>query len=105
MDRDSVFQALADTHRRQMLDALLKEAGRSVSQLANDAGITRQAADKHLRILERAGLVLTRRDGRERRHYLNPLPFNKVAIGWLRRFEKVRLKDLMPDERRGRDVR
>ncbi|MCB1517911.1 MAG: winged helix-turn-helix transcriptional regulator [Hyphomicrobiaceae bacterium] len=98
MDRDSVFQALADPNRRDMLDALLKKAGRSVSQLAEDVGISRQAADKHLQVLERAGLVISRRHGRERRHYLNPLPFNKVAIGWLRRFEKVRLRDLMPGD-------
>lgn len=95
---DSVFNALADGHRRELLDLLFEQSAQSVSQLAEKLSISRQAADKHLRILERAELVVSRRVGRQRLHYLNPIPFKRVAMRWLSRFESVKLQNLMPAE-------
>lgn len=98
MSYDSVFSALADAHRRDLLDLLYEQSGQSVSQLAAKLSISRQATDKHLRILEHAELVVSRRVGRQRLHYLNPIPFKRVAMRWLSRFETVKLHDLMPAE-------
>lgn len=98
MDRDKVFQALADPTRRTLLDRIYQTSGQSVAELAEGLGMSRQAVAKHLAVLEDAEMVATRRMGRQRKHYLNPLPFRAVTGRWLRRFEKVRLADLMPEE-------
>jgi len=98
MDRDRVFQALADPTRRLLLDRIFERSGQSVAGLAEGIGMSRQAVAKHLAVLLAAELVVARRVGRERLHYLNPLPFRAIAGRWLRKFETVRLSDLMPGE-------
>jgi DNA-binding transcriptional ArsR family regulator len=71
---DAVFKALADASRRQLLDSLSRRGGQSQRQLCADLAMTRQAVSKHLAVLEDAGLVATVRRGREKLHYLNPVP-------------------------------
>lgn len=91
------FDALGDETRRKLLDHLYAQAGQSVTELAVRMGISRQAVDKQLKILIAAELVIARRIGRDRRHYLNPLAFRKSAMRWLKKFEGVKLKDLAPE--------
>lgn len=98
VQRDSVFVALADEHRREILDRLRQRNGQTLSELSAEHEITRQAVSKHLRILEDANLVLSRRDGRRRLHFLNPVPIHAVAMRWLRQFDAVKLDDLLPTE-------
>lgn len=98
VQRDSVFVALADEHRREILDRLRQRNGQTLSELSAGHEITRQAVSKHLRILEDANLVLSRRDGRRRLHFLNPVPIHAVAMRWLRQFDAVKLDDLLPTE-------
>lgn len=98
MDDDKIFQALADGTRRTILDRIWTRSGQSLVQLADGLGMSRQAVAKHVALLIEAELVVTRKSGRERLHYLNPLPFRSVAGQWLKKFEKVRLGDLMPEE-------
>jgi len=92
--REMVFEALADEHRRVILDRLRKQNGQSLTQLCEGHDISRQAVTKHLKVLEEADLVLTAKRGRERLHYLNPVPLNAVAMRWLRQFDKVKLDAL-----------
>lgn len=99
MDSNLVFQALADATRRTLLERIYAKSGQSLSMLADGLSVSRQAAAKHMAILEKAELVVSRRVGRERHHYLNPLPFRAVSGRWLRKFEQVKLVDLMPEIR------
>ncbi len=99
MNRDLVFQALADKTRRALLDRIYAQSGRSLTKLSEGLGLSRQAMAKHMKLLEDAELVVSRKVGRERLHYLNPLPFRAIAGRWMRRFEKVKLQDLMPERR------
>lgn len=92
--RDAVFEALADEHRRSILDRLRRRNGQTLSQLCEKQEISRQAVTKHLKILEEAGLVLARKHGRARLHYLNPVPIHAVAMRWLKQFDAVRLEVL-----------
>lgn len=92
--RDAVFGALADGHRRALLDRLRKRNGQTLSELCEGQGITRQAVSKHLKVLEEADLVLVVRQGRERLHYLNPVPIHAVAMRWLKQFDQVPLDAL-----------
>ena len=85
------FAALADPTRRQLLDRLRAEGGLTLTQLQADLPMTRQAVAKHLAVLEAAELVATQRDGRCKRHWLNPMPLAKIARRWLGRFEEVPL--------------
>ena len=85
------FVALSDPTRRTLLDRLSAEGGLTLSELGEGLPMTRQAGAKHLAILEKAELVASRRDGRCKRHYLNPLPLAKMARRWLTRFEEVPL--------------
>ncbi|HUV32753.1 MAG TPA: metalloregulator ArsR/SmtB family transcription factor [Devosiaceae bacterium] len=94
MDRDSVFQALADANRRAILDRLATRNGQTLSALTGVLDISRQAVTKHLKVLEEAGLVIAVRKGRERLHYLNPVPIHTEAIRWLTRFERTPIKAL-----------
>lgn len=94
VDRDTVFEALADDHRRALLDRLRKRNGQTLSELCAGQGISRQAVSKHLRVLEEANLVLSARQGRERLHFLNPVPIHAVAMRWLRQFDQVPLDAL-----------
>lgn len=94
MGREMVFEALADEHRRVILDRLRRQNGQTLTQLCDGQNITRQAVTKHLKVLEEADLVLTARRGREKLHYLNPVPLHAVALRWLRQFDKVKLDAL-----------
>ena len=85
------FVALSDPTRRLLLDRLSEEGGLTLSELSEELPITRQAVAKHLAVLESAELVASERDGRCKRHYLNPMPLAKMAKRWLVRFEDVPL--------------
>ncbi len=88
------FAALSDPTRRLLLDRLSEEGGLTLSDLAGDLPMTRQAVAKHLAVLEAAELVASERDGRCKRHYLNPMPLAKMARRWLGRFEDVPLASM-----------
>ena len=85
------FSALSDPTRRLLLDRLSERGGLTLSDLSEDLPMTRQAVAKHLAVLEAAELVASERDGRCKRHYLNPIPLAKMARRWLHRFEEVPL--------------
>jgi DNA-binding transcriptional ArsR family regulator len=89
-----VFKALADGSRRELLDRLFAENGQTLGDLCARLGMTRQAVSKHLAILEEANLVATVRRGREKLHYLNPVPINEIAERWIGKFERHRLAAL-----------
>jgi DNA-binding transcriptional ArsR family regulator len=91
---DAVFKALADPTRRQLLDRLRARNGQTLSELCEHADMTRQAVTKHLAILETANLVAMRKSGRERLHYLNPVPIGEIAERWIGKFERGRLRAL-----------
>jgi DNA-binding transcriptional ArsR family regulator len=93
-NRDAVFAALADDSRRALLDCLRKRNGQTLAELCEGRSITRQAVTKHLRVLEEANLVLALRRGREKLHYLNPVPIHAVAMRWLKQFDAVKLDAL-----------
>ncbi|WP_053569281.1 ArsR/SmtB family transcription factor [Caballeronia cordobensis] len=99
MDDDSVFRALADASRRQLLDRLHDENGQTLGDLCDGLRMTRQAVSKHLAILEAASLVSTQRHGREKRHFLNPVPIHEIAQRWISKFERPRL-DALTDLKR-----
>ena len=94
MSMDAVFRALADPTRRQLLDSLHARNGQSLNGLCEQMAMTRQAVTKHLAILEEANLVTTVRRGREKEHYLNPVPINEIAERWIGKFERGRLAAL-----------
>jgi DNA-binding transcriptional ArsR family regulator len=89
-----VFKALADPTRRQLLDGLRSRDGQTLNELCAGAAMTRQAVMKHLAILEAANLVATLKHGREKLHYLNPVPINEIAERWIGNFEPGRLRAL-----------
>jgi len=94
MDDDAVFRALADASRRQLLDWLHARSGQSLNELCQGLNMSRQAVSKHIAILEEANLISTRRQGREKLHYLNPVPINAIADRWIAKFERSRLTAL-----------
>jgi len=94
MSMDAVFRALADPTRRQLLDSLHARNGQTLNALCAEMDMTRQAVTKHLAILEEANLVTTLRRGREKEHYLNPVPINEIAERWIGKFERHRLNAL-----------
>lgn len=83
-----MFKALADPTRRALLDALRERDGQTLSELCEDAEMTRFGVMKHLRILEDAGLVVTRRAGREKHHYLNPVPIQHIYDRWVSKYAR-----------------
>ncbi len=83
---DAVFKALADPTRRQLLDELFKQDGQTLSALVAPIPMTRIGVMKHLRVLEEAGLVTTKRRGREKLHFLNPVPIRLVHDRWVSKF-------------------
>jgi DNA-binding transcriptional ArsR family regulator len=83
---DDVFRALADPTRRELLDALRERDGQTLSELQQRFTMTRFGVMKHLRQLEEAGLVVTRRRGREKLHYLNPVPIRTIYERWVSRY-------------------
>jgi DNA-binding transcriptional ArsR family regulator len=89
---DAVFKALADASRRQLLDSLRRRGGQSLRELCADLHMTRQATSKHLAVLEEAGLVVTARRGREKLHYLNPVPIHEIYERWISKYEQGRLQ-------------
>ena len=94
MDDDAVFKALADPSRRLLLDLLFERDGRTLTELDAELEMTRFGVMKHLRVLEDAGLVVTRRSGREKLHYLNPVPIHRIGERWIRKFERGKLAAL-----------
>lgn len=92
MDDDAVFKALADRSRRGLLDRLHENNGQTLSELCQGLDMSRQAVTKHLDILEAANLVATNWRGREKLHFINPVPINAIAERWIEKFEKPRLK-------------
>jgi DNA-binding transcriptional ArsR family regulator len=88
MDDDAVFRALADKARRQLLDRLHARNGQTLSQLCDGAEMTRQAVSKHLAVLEQASLVVCRREGREKLHFINTVPLNALARRWMSKFDE-----------------
>jgi DNA-binding transcriptional ArsR family regulator len=93
-DLDKPFKALADPARRLLLDRLHADNGQTLSQLCEHLEMTRQAVTKHLKILEDANLVVTQWRGREKLHYLNPVPIHEIAERWIGKYERGRLRAL-----------
>jgi DNA-binding transcriptional ArsR family regulator len=93
-DMDKVFKALADSGRRLLLDRLRADNGQTLGQLCQHLDMTRQAVTKHLAILEDANLVAIVWRGREKLHYLNPVPIHEIAERWIGKFERGRLRVL-----------
>jgi DNA-binding transcriptional ArsR family regulator len=93
-DMDMVFKALADPGRRLLLDRLRADNGQTLSQLSEHLDMTRQAVTKHLKLLEKASLVVAIRRGREKLHYLNPVPIHEIADRWIGKFDSGRLRAL-----------
>jgi DNA-binding transcriptional ArsR family regulator len=85
---DRVFKALADPTRRFLLDRLYERDGRTLSELESELEMTRFGVMKHLRLLEDAGLVVTRRSGREKLHYLNPVPIRLIHDRWIDKYRE-----------------
>ena len=94
MDDDAVFRALADASRRELLDRLRQRNGQTLGDLCEGLKMTRQAVAKHLAILKEANLVSWKRQGRERVHFINPVPINEIAERWISKFEYPRLTAL-----------
>ena len=91
---DKVFKALADASRRELLDQLHVENGQTLGQLSEHLDMTRQAVTKHLAVLEEANLVAIIWRGREKLHYLNPVPILEIADRWIGKYERGRLRAL-----------
>jgi DNA-binding transcriptional ArsR family regulator len=91
---DKVFKALADPGRRKLLDRLRAENGQTLGALCRHLDMTRQAVTKHLRVLEDANLVVTLWRGREKLHYLNPVPILEIADRWISKYERGHLRAL-----------
>jgi DNA-binding transcriptional ArsR family regulator len=94
MDDDAVFKALADASRRMLLDRLHRKNGQTLGELCQGLEMTRQAVAKHLAVLRKANLVSWKRQGRERVHFINPVPINEIAERWINKFEVPRLRAL-----------
>ena len=93
-DDDRVFRALADPTRRFLLDLLFERDGRTLSELESELEMTRFGVMKHLRVLEDSGLVVTRRSGREKLHYLNPVPIRLVHDRWIDKYTERQVSAL-----------
>ena len=94
VDDDHVFKALADPTRRHLLDRLFEREGRTLTELESELEMTRFGVMKHLRVLEDAGLVVTRRSGREKLHYLNPVPIRLIHDRWIDKYTERRVSAL-----------
>jgi DNA-binding transcriptional ArsR family regulator len=95
MNDDAVFRALADASRRQLLDRLHEQNGQTLTDLCQGLAMSRQAVTKHLAVLEEANLVATRWHGREKRHFINPVPIGEIAARWIGKFERGRVGALV----------
>jgi DNA-binding transcriptional ArsR family regulator len=94
VDVDRVFKALADPTRRRLLDALRARSGQTLGELCANLDMTRQAVTQHLERLEAANLVATVRRGRQKLHYLNPVPIREIYERWIEKYERRHLKAL-----------
>jgi DNA-binding transcriptional ArsR family regulator len=94
-DDDAVFKALADPSRRRLLDLLFDRDGRTLGELEEEFAMSRFGVMKHVRVLEDAGLVVTRKDGRATRHFLNPVPIQLVADRWVDKYRAERVTALV----------
>jgi DNA-binding transcriptional ArsR family regulator len=105
---DTVFKALADPTRRSLLDELYKQDGQSLKALERNLPMTRFGVMKHLRVLEEAGLVTTRKQGREKRHFLNPVPIRLIHDRWVSKYAEpwaatlTGLKETLEEEDNGK---
>lgn len=95
IDDDRVFKALADSTRRSLLDKLFERDGRTLTELESELEMTRFGVMKHLRVLEDAGLVITRRSGREKLHFLNPVPIRLIHDRWIDKYTEHHVTALM----------
>jgi DNA-binding transcriptional ArsR family regulator len=93
-DDDAIFRALADPTRRHLLDRLFQRDGRTLTDLESELEMTRFGVMKHLRLLEEAGLVVARRSGREKHHYLNPVPIQLIHDRWINKYGELRVSTL-----------
>ena len=93
-DMDLVFKALADASRRRLLDLLYEHEGQALGALCGRLDMTRQAVSQHLAVLEAANLIATVRRGREKLHYLNPVPIHGIAGRWISKFQRPHLDAL-----------
>jgi DNA-binding transcriptional ArsR family regulator len=93
-DEDRVFRALADPTRRLLLDRLFERGGRTLGELESQLEMTRFGVMKHLRVLEQAGLVVSRKVGRTREHYLNPVPIRLIHDRWIDKYTEPRASAL-----------
>ena len=91
MDADKVFKALGDPSRRKLLDLLAERNGQTLGQLCEQLDMARQSATQHLDILVAANLVSSVKRGREKLHFINPVPLHEVYERWVRKFERQRL--------------
>ena len=94
MDDDGVFKALADRTRRHLLDRLYERDGRTLTGLESELAMSRFGVMKHLRVLEEAGLVVSRRRGREKLHFLNPVPIRLIHDRWIDKYTEPRVSAL-----------
>ncbi len=94
MSMDAVFKALADPVRRALLDSLHARNGQTLRELCEGHDMTRQAVTKHLVLLQAANLVVTRWQGREKLHFLNPVPIHEISDRWIGKYERTRLRAL-----------
>src|ERR1700741_2360147 len=99
-DTDLLFKALPDPSRRRLLDVLHAHDGRTLNELCEHLDMTRQGVTQHLDVLEAANLVASARRGREKLHFLNPVPLQEIYERWIAKFEKPRLKALSNLKRR-----
>jgi DNA-binding transcriptional ArsR family regulator len=95
MAMDAVFRALADPSRRDLLDRLFERNGQTLGELCEGLAMSRQAVSKHLALLEEANLVTVVWRGREKLHYLNPVPIAEVADRWIGKFDRARVRGLL----------
>ena len=93
-EQDKLFKALADASRRELLDRLHARSGQTLTELCAGLDMTRQSVSQHLGLLEEANLVSVQRRGREKLHFINPVPIKNIAERWIRKFETPRLTAL-----------
>ena len=95
MDDDAVFKAMADPSRRLLLDLLFERDGRTLTELDAELEMTRFGVMKHLKVLEEAGLVVARKQGREKFHFLNPVPIRQILDRWIDKYTEHRVSALL----------
>jgi DNA-binding transcriptional ArsR family regulator len=95
MEDDAVFKALADSSRRLLLDLLFERDGRTLTELDAELEMTRFGVMKHLKVLEEAGLVVARKQGREKLHFLNPVPIRQIHDRWIDKYTERQVSALL----------